>query len=143
MNLWLLFYHKRVSRIIWKTIYLFRQKYWKIHKHYSSNRKEVTRIDKNKEKITKIYLTYYSLLIAQDLWQVHYQILSIILWIKCKFRHDDGKCETCRIKYKYCDCFLEYINFKDDSIEYKWLYCNKKKVLWKIKGTFFWYIHIF
>ena len=24
------------------------------------------------------------------------------------------KCETCRIKYKYCDCFLEYTNFKDD-----------------------------
>ena len=26
----------------------------------------------------KIYLTYYNLLIAQDLWQAHYQILSII-----------------------------------------------------------------
>ena len=30
------------------------------------------------EKLQKIYLTYYSLLIAQDLWQAHYQILSII-----------------------------------------------------------------
>ena len=28
-------------------------------------------------KLQKIYLTYYKLLIAQDLWQVHYQILSI------------------------------------------------------------------
>ena len=27
----------------------------------------------------------------------------------------------CRIKYKYCDCFLEYTNFKDDLIEYKCL----------------------
>ena len=26
--------------------------------------------------------------------------------IKCEYRHDDKKCETCRIKYKYCDCFL-------------------------------------
>ena len=29
--------------------------------------------------------------------------------IKCKFGHDDKKCETSRIK----DCFLEYIKFKD------------------------------
>ena len=29
-------------------------------------------------KLQKIYLTYYNLLIVQDLWQVHYQILSII-----------------------------------------------------------------
>ena len=26
------------------------------------------------KKVLKIYLTYYSLLIAQDLWQAHYQI---------------------------------------------------------------------
>ena len=38
--------------------------------------KEVTGIDKNGEEITKH--TYYNLLIVQDLWQVHYQILSII-----------------------------------------------------------------
>ena len=29
-------------------------------------------------KSQKIYLTYYSLLIVQDLWQAHYKILSII-----------------------------------------------------------------
>ena len=45
--------------------------------------------------------------------------------VKCKFRHDDRKCETCGIKYKYCDCFLECINLKDDLIEYKCLCCNK------------------
>ena len=27
--------------------------------------------------------------------------------INCKFGHDDKICETCEIKYKYCDCFLE------------------------------------
>ena len=37
--------------------------------------------------------------------------------IKCKFGHNDKKCETCGVKYKYCDCFLEYVNFKDDLIE--------------------------
>ena len=30
------------------------------------------------KKLQKIYLTYYDLLIVQDLWQGHYQILSII-----------------------------------------------------------------
>ena len=28
--------------------------------------------------------------------------------IKCKYEHDDKKCETYGIKYKYCDCFLEF-----------------------------------
>ena len=30
------------------------------------------------KKLQKIYLTYYNLLIVQNLWQAHYQILSII-----------------------------------------------------------------
>ena len=30
------------------------------------------------KKLQKIYLTDYNLLIAQDLWQAHYQILSTI-----------------------------------------------------------------
>ena len=30
------------------------------------------------KKLQKLYLTEYSLLIAKDLWQAHYQILSII-----------------------------------------------------------------
>ena len=34
--------------------------------------------------------------------------------IRFKFGYDDEKCETCRIKYRYCDCFLERINLKDD-----------------------------
>ena len=33
---------------------------------------------KMEKKIQKIYLTYFSLLIAHNLWQVHYQILSVI-----------------------------------------------------------------
>ena len=47
--------------------------------------------------------------------------------IKCKLGHDDKKCETCSIKYKYCNCFLEYTNFKDDLIEYKCLISNKNR----------------
>ena len=45
--------------------------------------------------------------------------------IKCKFRHGNKNCETFRIKYKYCNCFLENTNFKDDLIEYKFLSCTK------------------
>ena len=32
------------------------------------------------------------------------------------------KSETCG---KYCDCFLEYTNFKDDLMECKCVCCNK------------------
>ena len=32
---------------------------------------------------------------------------------KCSFGHDDKRCETCKIKYKYCNYFLEYRKFKD------------------------------
>ena len=45
--------------------------------------------------------------------------------IKLKFGHNDKKCEVYRSKYKYCDCILEYTNFKDDLIEYKCLCCNQ------------------
>ena len=45
--------------------------------------------------------------------------------IKFKYEHDDKKSETCRIKYKYCDCFHKfYTHFKDNLIEYKCLCCN-------------------
>ena len=29
------------------------------------------------KKLQKVFVTFYNLLIAQDLWQTHYQILSI------------------------------------------------------------------
>ena len=47
--------------------------------------------------------------------------------IKCKYVLDENKCETCEIKYKYCNCFLEYADFKDELIEYKCLCCNKNR----------------
>ena len=59
--------------------------------------------------------------------------------IKYKYGDDDKKCETGWIKYKYCDCFFQYINFKDNLIEYNCLYCNKhyqRKVDKKLKEQF-------
>ena len=60
--------------------------------------------------------------------------------IKCKLEHNNKKCETCGFKYKHCDCFLEYTNFKDDLIEYKCLIWNKmyqRKFNEKLKERFF------
>ena len=60
--------------------------------------------------------------------------------MKCKYEHNNKKCETFRIKYKYCVCFLEYTSFKDDLIEYKCLCCNKNyqhKFDEKLKEQFF------
>ena len=45
--------------------------------------------------------------------------------IKCKYKHNDKKCETCGITYEVCDCFLQYVYFEDDLIEYKFLCCTK------------------
>ena len=44
--------------------------------------------------------------------------------IKCKYGHDNKKCEPCGIKYKYCDYFNQHVNFKHDLIEHKCLCCN-------------------
>ena len=45
--------------------------------------------------------------------------------IKWKYGHNHKKRETCGIKHKYCGCFLEYTNFKDVLIKYKYLCINK------------------
>ena len=55
---------------------------------------------KTEKKLQKICVTYCNLLIAQDLCQVHYQILSIIFLkesreLKGESEHGDKKCEAC------------------------------------------------
>ena len=45
---------------------------------------------------------------ANSLSNLINNISEEIYKIKCKYGHGDKKCETCGIKYKYCDCFLEY-----------------------------------
>ena len=86
--------------------------------------------DKNGEEITKnisyiIQLIDSARFMTSSLSNLVNNLYEIIHRVKFKFGHDDKKCETCGIKYKYCDCFLEYANFKDDLIEYKCLCCNK------------------
>ena len=56
--------------------------------------------------------------------------------IKSKYRLNDKRCETCRIKCSFYDYFLEYMNFKDNLIEYKRLCCNsnyQQKLYEKLK----------
>ena len=65
---------------------------------------------------------------------------EVIHKIKCKYEHNDEKCETCGIRYEVCECFLEYTNFKDDLIECKCFCCNKnyqQKFDEKLKERFF------
>ena len=50
----------------------------------------------------------------QDLWQLHYQTLLIMV-------HK----EFMKITYKNCDCFLEYESVKVDLIKYKRLASKK------------------
>ena len=88
-------------------------------------------------KLQKVHLGYYNLLIAQNLLQAHYQILSIIFlkeFIKLNVNMDAiiKNVKTYGIKYKYCNCFHEYRNFRDDLIEYKCLCCSNKNYQQKI-----------
>ena len=91
--------------------------------------KEVTRIDKNGEEITKniSYLLQFiesARFLEKSQSNLVNNLSERIRRIKCKYGQDDKKYETCRIKYKYCNYFLEQ-NFKDDLIEKKCLLCNK------------------
>ena len=87
-------------------------------------------IDKNGEEIAKnisnILLFFDSARFVKTSLSNLVNTLSEGLYsIKGKLEHGNKKCETCWVKYKYCDCFLEYTNFKDDLIKYKCLCCNR------------------
>ena len=65
------------------------------------------------KKLQKTCPTDYSLLIVEDIWQTHYQILPILFlkeFVKLNVNTDmmKIKCEACGIKCKHCDWFIEY-----------------------------------
>ena len=81
--------------------------------------REVTRIDKNGEQITKnisfiLQFIDSARFMASSLANLVNNVFVGIHRIKCKTCE---KCETCGIKYNHCKCFLEHTNFKDDLIE--------------------------
>ena len=51
---------------------------------------------------------------GSSLWNVLNNLAEGILKIKFKYGHNNKICETCVIKYKNCECFLEYTNFRDN-----------------------------
>ena len=66
---------------------------------------------KTGKKSQKPYLTDYKLLVPQDLWQVHYRPILIILLnefrkINVNTNITKEKCEICGIKYKIATVFL-------------------------------------
>ena len=65
--------------------------------------KEITKVDKNGEELTKniFYIVQFiasGRFITSSLWNL-VNISEVIHKIKYKFRHDDQKCETCGIKH--------------------------------------------
>ena len=80
-------------------IYLFRRKYWKYVICAVPIEKEVTRIDKNGEEITKkiSYILRFidSARFMGSSFLNPFNNLSLgIRRIKCKYRHDDKNCGT-------------------------------------------------
>ena len=92
---------------------------------------KLTRIDKNGEEITKrrshiLQVTDSAIFMASSLSNLVHNHSEGIHRIKCKYGPDEKKFETCGIRYKYCNCFLEYTNSKKNYlIEYKCLCYNK------------------
>ena len=85
-------------------------------------KKEIKRIDKNGEVVTKnisclSQFIYSARFMASSLLNLVNNLCEGIHRIKCKYGNDDKKCETCVIKCKCYDCVLEYTNFKDDLVE--------------------------
>ena len=75
--------------------------------------KGVTRIYKEEEEVTKnisfiLQFIDSARFVVSSLSNLVNNLSEEIHRIKFKYRHDDKKCETCRIKYKYYNCFLEY-----------------------------------
>ena len=82
---------------------------------------KVTRTDKNgkinyKKYILKLHFIDSARFIASLLSNFVNNLSERIQKIKCKFRHDDKKCDSCGIKYKHCDNFLEYTNLEWNGI---------------------------
>ena len=51
-------------------------------------------------------------------------LAKVIRKFKCKYRHDDKKCEYCGIRYRDCECHSEYTNITDNLRESKCLCHN-------------------
>ena len=66
-------------------------------------------MERKLQKVSSILLFIDSaIFMASSLSNLFNNLSQGIYKIKCKYRHDDKKCETCGIKYRSCDICLEY-----------------------------------
>ena len=80
----------------------------------------------------------------QDLWQLHYQILSVIflkIFIELNLISDTiiKNVNHVELNISIATAFFEYTNLKDDLIKCKCLCCKRKlstQVWWKVKRSF-------
>ena len=82
----------------------------------------VARIDKKGNEITNTISHRLQFIDSARFMASLYQVLLIILLkefitLIVNSNMVKKKRETCGIKYKDCNCFLEYANFKDDLME--------------------------
>ena len=63
--------------------------------------------------------------IASSLSNLVNNIVEEIHKIKSIYGHNNKHCETCKIKFKDCECFLEYTNIKNGLKVYKCLCYNR------------------
>ena len=97
---------------------MLRRKHWKLYNHfYSTNGREVTRNDRNGEEITKnishiLQFSDCARFMTSSLSNLVNNLSNKIHRFKCKYGHDDKKCETCANKCKYYDCFPEMHTLK-------------------------------
>ena len=90
------------------------EKYRKVQNIFCSNRKRSYKIDKegNESVVTLSYKIKF-------IDGAKFMATSLSNLVDNLTEGND------KIKYKYCDCFLEYESVKDNLINYKCLSCNK------------------
>ena len=87
-----------------------RRKKWKSFQFQSQKKlKGFVKMEKKlqkKKKSHKLQFLDRTRFIASSLSNIVDNHTEKIHKIKCKYGHDNKKCETCGIKYKHCDCCL-------------------------------------
>ena len=94
-----------------------------------STTKEVKKIDENGEEIMKTVFCKLQFVKSTRFMASSSNLVDNLAEgihkIKCKYEHDNKKCQTCGINYKDCECGLQYTNIEDYLIEYKYMCYNK------------------
>ena len=96
---------------------MFRRKHWKIYNLYSSNRKKVTRTDKNGEEITKnisykLQFIDSARFMESALSNLVNNLSEGIHRFKCKFRHNDKNVKDVELNISIATVFSDMQTLK-------------------------------